>query len=77
MKWSAALPITAGNYWLRNYVFKGMEHFAVNTEPLVVRVTGQEGRLELEGDYFHDNELPFSVSQVIQGEWCGPLVPPQ
>lgn len=62
MKWSSALPTTSGHYWLRNYIFKGMEHFAVNAEPLVVRVTGQEGRLELEGDYFHNNELPGTGS---------------
>lgn len=77
MRWSSDVPEQAGHYWLRNYVFKGMEHFRVNVEPIVVRITGETGRLEIEDSYFKENDLPRSVSDVIQGEWSGPILLPR
>lgn len=74
-EWVSTLPTKAGHYWLRNYVFKGFEHFAPYRDPIVVRVTGKADNLQLEGGYFRENDLPFGISEIVEGEWSGPIFP--
>jgi hypothetical protein len=74
MRWTKTTPSEAGFYWLRNYRIEGDS--GVKGTPVVVHLHSSFDALPFDVT-FTGNDSTFGIGEVAEGEWAGPLEPPE
>lgn len=81
MNWTSTSPTIPGYYWLRNYMHKLAQLDprlrTIQANPVVVQVQPRDYEQAELQFWATAVDVPFQFDELVEGEWYGPIQPPE